>query len=184
MLSQFTKEFGSTKKSLADLSEFPTDVYPVGRLDADSEGLLIITNDKTITDKLLNPVHQHKRTYLVQVEGEITDQACAKLSNGVSIRVKKKEMLTAPANAVKVNEPDWLPERNPPVRFRANIPTSWIELTLTEGKNRQVRRMTAAVGYPTLRLVRKSIENLDVRAVLPQSIIEIERKMLFEAIGL
>ncbi len=177
MLSQFTRE--GNKASLADLDfKFPPDVYPVGRLDADSEGLLLLTNDKTITERLLNPKNKHKRTYLVQVEGEIDSDALEKLENGVLIRVKKKEYLTAPAKALRTIEPDWLPERFPPVRYRASIPTSWIKLTLTEGKNRQVRRMTAAVGFPTLRLIRQSIENIEVQVVLPGTVKEIEARDL------
>lgn len=172
MLSQFTRE--GEKMSLADLGSFPSDVYPVGRLDADSEGLLLLTNNKSINDRLLNPKNSHSRTYLVQVEGNITIGALKALEGGVTIRIKKKEHQTLPALATKIQVPDWLPDRIPPVRFRANIPTSWIELTLIEGKNRQVRRMTAQVGFPTLRLVRKSIEKLDVRAVLPNSILELK----------
>lgn len=174
MLSQFTRE--GEKMSLADLGDFPSDVYPVGRLDADSEGLLLLTNDKSVTDRLLNPKNKHERTYLVQVEGDISADAMAELEQGVEIRIKKKVHQTAPAKATKVPAPDWLPERIPPVRYRASIPTSWMELTLTEGKNRQVRRMTAKVGFPTLRLVRKSIEKLDVRAVLPNTILEVDKK--------
>ena len=176
MLSQFTRE--GKYESLADLADYPSDVYPVGRLDADSEGLLVLTNDKSLNNRLLNPKHAHKRTYLVQVEGDVTQKAIEELVAGVVIRIKKKDHHTLPAKAVKIDEPNWLPERNPPVRYRANITTSWIELTLTEGKNRQVRRMTAAVGFPTLRLVRKSIGQLDVRSVLPKMTKENEKEVL------
>jgi len=178
MLSQFSKEKESDKLSLADLAEFPKDVYPVGRLDADSEGLLILTNDKTLTEKLLNPVHKHGRTYLVQVEGDISNEAMEKLRTGVSIRIKKEKHITAPAVADIVVPPNWLPERDPPVRYRANLTTSWVQLTLIEGKNRQVRRMTAAVGFPTLRLVRSAIEGLSVKDVLPHSVAELRKDEL------
>lgn len=155
VMSQFSKE--GEKSTLADvLTDIPKDVYPVGRLDYDSEGLLFLTNDKSLTHKLLDPKFAHERTYYIQVEGEITDEALLQLSEGVTININGKSHLTLPAKAVRIDEPA-LPERNPPIRFRANIPTSWISLTLTEGKNRQLRRMTASVGFPTLRLVRYSI---------------------------
>lgn len=153
MLSQFTPEGGHP--TLADLSfTFPKDVYPVGRLDADSEGLLLLTNDNALKHRLLTPQFEHKKTYWVQVEGAITREALHQLEQGVRIRIKGKEYQTAPANAKEMQEVPNLPERTPPIRYRAAIPTSWIQLTLKEGKNRQVRRMTAAVGFPTLRLVR------------------------------
>lgn len=154
-MSQFSKE--GDKLTLADvLTDIPKDVYPVGRLDYDSEGLLFLTNDKSLTHQLLDPQFAHERTYYVQVEGDITAEALEQLCKGVTININGKSHLTLPAKAVLIDTPA-LPERNPPIRFRANIPTSWISLTLTEGKNRQVRRMTAAVGFPTLRLVRYSI---------------------------
>jgi 23S rRNA pseudouridine2457 synthase len=170
MLSQFTREQGSTKQVLADLYDFPPDVYPVGRLDGDSEGLLLLSNDKSLTDQLLNPRNKHSRTYLIQLEGEITSEALMRLSKGVSIRIKKQDYITAPAVARITEEPGWLPERHPPVRYRSSISTTWITLTLTEGKNRQVRRMTAAVGYPTLRLVRIAIGKMSVQIVLPDAV--------------
>ena len=157
MLSQFSRE--GEHPVLADLDfAFPKDVYPVGRLDADSEGLLLLTNDNYFKTKLLEPRFKHTRTYYVQVDGEITAEACQILSAGVSITIDKKVYRTLPAQAEPISEPG-LPERNPPVRFRKNIPTSWLSLTLREGKNRQVRKMTAAVGFPTLRLVRWAIGN-------------------------
>jgi 23S rRNA pseudouridine2457 synthase len=155
VLSQFSAE--GDKKTLAHyLSSLSKDIYPVGRLDYDSEGLLLLTNDKALTHQLLEPKFAHKRTYYVQVDGDITNEAIAQLSNGVTINVNGKLYNTNPAIAEKIDEPV-LPERNPPIRYRKNIPTSWLSLTLTEGKNRQVRKMTAAVGFPTLRLVRYSI---------------------------
>ncbi|HEY1030840.1 MAG TPA: pseudouridine synthase [Flavipsychrobacter sp.] len=155
VLSQFSAE--GDKKTLAHyLSSLSKDIYPVGRLDYDSEGLLLLTNDKALTHQLLEPKFAHRRTYYVQVDGNITNEAIAQLSNGVTINVNGKLYNTKPAIAKKIDEPV-LPERNPPIRYRKNIPTSWLSLTLTEGKNRQVRKMTAAVGFPTLRLVRYSI---------------------------
>lgn len=158
MLSQFSRE--GDKLTLADLDfTFPGDVYPVGRLDADSEGLLLLTSDTSLNHRLLNPRFRHNRTYYVQVEGTLTDDACRQLSVGVRISVDGKPYRTLPADARPLAEPA-LPERNPPIRYRSSIPTSWLSITLREGKNRQVRRMTAAVGFPTLRLVRWAIEDL------------------------
>ena len=158
VLSQFTSE--GDHKTLADLNYiFPKDVYPVGRLDADSEGLLLLTNDKRINSRLLEPSQQHKRKYIVQVEGIIAQQAITLLESGINISDKGKTYRTLPAEAQIISDPQ-LPERNPPVRFRKNIPTSWIELSLVEGKNRQVRKMTAVTGFPALRLVRIQIEDL------------------------
>lgn len=166
MLSQFSPE--GDKQTLADLPfAFAKDVYPVGRLDSDSEGLLLLTSDKTINHRLLDPRFAHQRTYYVQVDGAITDEALRQLAEGVTISVDGKAHLTRPAIAQRLTDEPDLPPRNPPIRFRANIPTSWIALTLTEGKNRQVRRMTAAVGFPTLRLVRWSIGHLTAAGMQP-----------------
>lgn len=161
VLSQFSPDPG--KKTLADcFDDLPTDVYPVGRLDYDSEGLLLLTNDKKWNGLLLNPDHRHERCYYVEVEGEISQQAMRLLENGVNIRIDGKAYKTRRARVRLLEEAPDLPERNPPVRFRKNIPTSWVALTLHEGKNRQVRRMTAAVGFPTLRLVRYSMGSLHI----------------------
>ena len=157
MLSQFSPE--GERQTLAALGDFEKDVYPVGRLDGDSEGLLILTNDKAMNSALLNPNQLHVRTYYAQVEGEITHDALEKLESGIELKIKGKSHFTAPAQAVKMIDPT-LPLRNPPIRFRKNVPTSWLELRIIEGKNRQVRRMTVAVGFPTLRLVRWAIEDL------------------------
>lgn len=169
MLSQFTRE--GDHQTLADIDfTFAKDMYPVGRLDADSEGLLLLTNDNFLKTKLLEPRNRHTRTYYVQVEGEVTEEACRQLVNGVTISVNGKQYKTLPAEASMIEEPQ-LPERDPPIRFRKNIPTSWLALTLHEGKNRQVRRMTAAVGFPTLRLVRWSIGKIslaDMEANFPK----------------
>jgi 23S rRNA pseudouridine2457 synthase len=177
MLSQFTQEGNRT--SLKDLYDFPSDVYPVGRLDADSEGLLILTNDTYLNNALLNPKHGHNRKYLVQVDGQITDEAIRKLQVGVEIKINKKVYHTQACKSTIIEAPNYLPERIPPVRYRANIPTSWIELNLTEGKNRQVRKMTAKVGFPTLRLVRSAIEDISITHLNGQSLIKMEGKDLY-----
>ncbi|MDA3613295.1 pseudouridine synthase [Polluticaenibacter yanchengensis] len=182
VLTAFTSADG--KKHLGDLFKVPKDVYPVGRLDYDSEGLLILTNDKQLTNRLLNPEFAHKRSYWVQVEGDITEEAIAKLSTGIEINVNGIPHNTQPAKAVKLKTAPDIPERNPPVRFRENIPTSWLSLTLTEGKNRQVRRMTAAVGFPTLRLIRYKIEQLTISALKPGEISEISRNQLYKKLGI
>ena len=149
VISQFSEHEKHTP-----LSEFITEkeFYPAGRLDHDSEGLLILTDEGKIQNCLSDPKHKQPKTYWVQVDGKITEEALAQLEKGVTL----KDGLTKPAKARKIEEPELWP-RVPPVRYRAEIPTSWCELTITEGKNRQVRRMTAAVGFPTLRLVRYSI---------------------------
>ncbi len=178
MLSQFTQEGNRT--SLKDLYDFPSDVYPVGRLDADSEGLLILTNDTYLNNALLNPKHGHNRKYLVQVDGQITDEAIRKLQDGVQIKINKKIYQTKPCNSCIIDAPEHLPERIPPVRYRANIPTSWIELNLSEGKNRQVRKMTAKVGFPTLRLIRERIEDLSIDHLQGEAVTQIDQTTLYE----
>lgn len=170
MLSQFSRE--GDRPTLADLFSFVKDVYPVGRLDADSEGLLILTNDKALNAALLNPANGHRRTYWVQVEGKITDQALRQLEEGVEFRIKGKSHVSKPATARKIDEPE-LPPRNPPIRFRKNVPTDWVELRLSEGKNRQVRRMVAAVGFPALRLVRSAIESLTIEGMADSDVREL-----------
>ncbi len=171
MMSQFSRE--NSNPTLADIEyNFPKDVYPVGRLDHDSEGLLLLTNDTTLNKRLLSPKNKHRRTYWVQVEGEISQEAIAKLCAGVEINLKGVKYKTLPAEVHAISAPD-LPERNPPIRFRITVPTSWVSITLIEGKNRQVRRMTAAVGFPTLRLVRASIENLKLGQMQPGEVVEV-----------
>jgi 23S rRNA pseudouridine2457 synthase len=159
ILSQFSGE----ENTLREVGDFPQEVYPVGRLDKDSEGLLLITDDKPLNHYLLNPKFGHRRTYLSQVEGEPTEKAILQLSKGVEINVDGKMYGTRPAEASICDTPPELPERDPPIRYRKNVPDTWIRLSLTEGKNRQVRKMTAAVGFPTLRLVRWSMENLNIQ---------------------
>lgn len=181
VLTQFSPEDG--KQTLANyLSHLPKDIYPAGRLDYDSEGLLILTNDKTLTNKLLNPQQEHRKTYWVQVEGIITMQAINELKKGVTININGKAYKTKPAVAEPMTTEPEVPERNPPIRFRKNIPVSWLSLTITEGKNRQVRKMTAAVGFPTLRLIRHSIGNINTGSLLPgegRYITKQELKQLF-----
>jgi 23S rRNA pseudouridine2457 synthase len=165
VLSQFTSTEG--KLCLKDILHVPTDVYPVGRLDYDSEGLLLITNDKTINQQLLNPVFAHQRTYWVQVEGAITEAAIAQLSKGVSINVDGKIYKTKPAQLEILPDTLEVPERNPPIRFRKSIPTSWIAIQIMEGKNRQVRKMFAQVGFPVLRLIRAKLGKYSVHQMQP-----------------
>ncbi|MBU2984095.1 pseudouridine synthase [Saccharophagus degradans] len=152
-LCQFTD--GEGRNTLANL--LPNgkykDYYPAGRLDLDSEGLLILTNDGSLQHRISHPSQKLEKTYWVQVEGDITQEAIAQLEAGVELKDGK----TKPAKAKIIAPPQNLWERNPPVRERKNIPTSWLSLTISEGKNRQVRRMTAAVNYPTLRLIRAAI---------------------------
>jgi 23S rRNA pseudouridine2457 synthase len=182
MLSQFTREHGHAV--LADLFDFPKDVYPVGRLDTDSEGLLVLTNDKKVNNALLDPAKAHKRTYLAQVDGEVTDEALEKLVTGVEIKVNDKTHLGKAVSAVRIVEPADLPMRIPPIRYRKSIPTSWIKMVLTEGKNRQARKMTAAAGFPTLRLVRTSIEGLALGGMQPSDVKELERELFYKALKL
>ncbi|TQV87541.1 pseudouridine synthase [Aliikangiella coralliicola] len=162
-LCQFTGEAGDS--TLADYIS-TKNVYPAGRLDKDSEGLLLLTNNGPLQHKISHPKYKQPKTYWVQVEGEITEEALNQLCKGVVL----KDGLTKPANARSLNleqEDLQLWDRDPPVRFRKNIPTSWIELTIKEGKNRQVRRMTAAVGFPTLRLVRVAVGDWWVDGLAP-----------------
>ncbi len=176
VLSQFSPE--GEKQTLADyLSHIAKDIYPVGRLDYDSEGLLLLTNDKQLTHQLLEPKYEHQRTYLVQVDGDITDDAIAQLCKGVVINNNGKDYNTKPAIAKKIIEPV-VPERNPPIRYRKNIPTSWVSLTLTEGKNRQVRKMTAKVGFPTLRLIRYAIGNVTIDNLQPGECVQVDASIV------
>ena len=161
VLCQFSPE--GEKQTLADFfAEISKNIYPVGRLDFDSEGMLLLTNDKQLSHQLLEPKFAHKRTYLVQVEGSITKDAIDQLQKGVTINVDGKPYKTRPAIVKILSASPEVPERNPPIRYRKEIPTSWISLTLTEGKNRQVRKMTAAVNFPTLRLIRFSICDVNI----------------------
>jgi 23S rRNA pseudouridine2457 synthase len=138
-------------------------VYPAGRLDRDSEGLLFLTNDGALQHRLTDPKFAHPRTYWVQVEGVPSEKGLRELAQGVMIQGYR----TRPARVRLLDREPQLAPREPPIRFRKTVPTSWIEITLTEGRNRQVRRMTAAVGHPTLRLVRVAIGNLRVETLQP-----------------
>ena len=160
VLSQFTREDG--KQSLADF-QLPKNIYPVGRLDYDSEGLLLLTDDNRLKHQLTDPKFDHPKTYLAQVERIPTEEMLEKLRSGIIIEGKK----TKPAEIRLLNEEPNLPPRTIPIRFRKTVPTAWIELTLREGRNRQVRKMTAAIGHPTLRLVRITIGNLRIENLQP-----------------
>ncbi|MFD2201651.1 pseudouridine synthase [Shivajiella indica] len=179
ILSQFSGE----KDTLKELGDFPKEVYPVGRLDKDSEGLLLITDDKALNNYLLHPTFGHQRTYLVQVEGQPTLEAIKKLERGVEINVEGSTYRTKKALAHLLEEEPILPERNPPIRFRKSVPDSWIRLSLIEGKNRQVRKMTAAVGFPTLRLVRWSMENLSIEGFEVGEIREFEQEKIYRLLN-
>ncbi|XKH00598.1 pseudouridine synthase [Marinobacter nauticus] len=162
VLSQFTDERADRRRAtLAEWIDQPG-FYPAGRLDYDSEGLLLLTNEGTLQHRIASPRNKMPKTYWVQVEGEIPDSAIEQLSQGVVL----KDGATSPAKAQRIPEPDVWP-RTPPVRHRESVPTSWLELTITEGRNRQVRRMTAAVGYPTLRLIRCRIGDWTITGLQP-----------------
>jgi 23S rRNA pseudouridine2457 synthase len=182
VLSQFSLQEG--KQTLKDHFNVPIDIYPVGRLDYDSEGLLILTNDKKLNHALLDPSFMHEREYLVQVDGAITKQAIDELKNGVNITIDGKKYHTKKCKAELFTNEPVVPPRNPPIRFRKNIPATWLKLALTEGKNRQVRKMTAAVGFPTLRLIRYRIENCTIEGLFPGDIRELNQteihKLLFK----
>lgn len=157
VLSQFTGE--SNQRTLAEFN-FPKGVYAAGRLDKDSEGLLLLTNDGPLKHKLLHPNNNHKKTYWVQVEGVPTPKALQQLQRGVLI----KGYRTKPCKATIIQAPN-IPPREPPIRERKSIPTTWLSITISEGKNRQVRRMTAKVGHPTLRLIRMQIEGVKLESL-------------------
>lgn len=152
VLSQFTPEPGSKFRTLADFG-FPKDVYPIGRLDADSEGLLLLSDEPELNQRLLHPSHAHEREYWVQVERIPTADAVHKLEQGMVIQGHR----TLPCRARLLDPQPQMPPRDPPIRVRKNVPDCWLSLELVEGKNRQVRRMTASVGHATLRLVRVRI---------------------------
>ena len=163
VLCQFTDRGneGSERPTLSGFIDTP-DVYPAGRLDLDSEGLLLLTDDGRLQTRIANPKFKTAKTYLAQLEGDVTDAALAGLRSGVQL----KDGHTRPAEAERIPAPDLWP-RDPPVRFRKSIPDGWIRLTIREGRNRQVRRMTAAVGHPTLRLVRWSIGDWTLDGIAP-----------------
>ena len=158
VLCQFTDEKG--RRTLADYVKLKN-IYAAGRLDRDSEGLVVLTDDGKLQHKITEPKNKMTKTYWVQVEGEINDDAIKQLEKGVTL----KDGLTKPAKAKIISQPEKLWQRQPPIRERKNIPTSWLALSISEGKNRQVRRMTAAVGFPTLRLIRYSVGNWTIDGI-------------------
>lgn len=159
-----------TRATLANYINTPN-VYPAGRLDADSEGLVLLTDDGKLQHKISHPNWKEAKTYLVQVEGDATHEQLVRLGQPLDLG----DFTTLPCKAIKIAEPEWIWPRNPPIRERTNIPTSWLCIVLSEGKNRQVRRMTAAVGLPTLRLIRSGIGeyNLANHPLLPGESMEI-----------
>jgi 23S rRNA pseudouridine2457 synthase len=162
VLSQFTDRGSEgARDTLSNYIDMPG-FYPAGRLDRDSEGLLLLTDDGQLQARISDPKHKMPKTYLVQVEGEASDDALSALRKGVRL----KDGLTLPAKAERMDDPQLWP-RDPPIRVRKSVPDSWISLTIREGRNRQVRRMTAAVGFPTLRLVRWSIGDWSVESLAP-----------------
>ena len=171
VLSQFTG--APIEQTLAQF-QLPKGIYAAGRLDKDSEGLLLLTDDGPLKHKLLNPKSKHKKIYWVQVEGIPTFEALQQLQRGVEI----KGYRTKPCTAIAIPPPD-VPDRDPPIRKRKSIPTSWISITLHEGKNRQVRRMTAKVGYPTLRLIRVQIEGIQLGTLQAGEWREVSKKQIF-----
>ena len=177
VLTQFSASEG--KKTLKDFFKVPPDVYPVGRLDFDSEGLLMLTNDNSLKHKLTDPSFNHEKEYWAQVEGQINEEAIVKLEAGVTISIDGKSYRTKPARAHIISPEPKVHFRNPPIRFRMNIPTSWLSLTITEGKNRQVRKMTAAVGFPTLRLIRHRIGSIDFGDLKPGEMLELSRAEVY-----
>ena len=157
VLSRFTPEAGSAWRTLAEFG-FPKGVYPIGRLDADSEGLLLLSDEPALNARLLRPEHVHAREYWAQVERVPTDELLRMLEKGVTIQGHR----TLPCRARRLEPQPGLPPRDPPIRVRKNVPDCWIALELNEGKNRQVRRMTAAIGHPTLRLIRVRVGGLEL----------------------
>ncbi|OTG98035.1 pseudouridine synthase [Acinetobacter sp. ANC 4654] len=155
VLSQFRAD--EKHQTMADFTQDP-DLRIAGRLDLDSEGLMFLTDHGGLNQFITNPASKKFKTYVVQVDGDITEEALEQLRKGVEL----KDGITLPATAQKIDEPDWLWERTPPVRFRASVPTSWVEISICEGRNRQVRRMTSAVGFPTLRLIRTQIGTISI----------------------
>jgi 23S rRNA pseudouridine2457 synthase len=171
VLSQFTSSDG--KLCLKDIIEVENDVYPVGRLDYDSEGLLLLTNDKSVNHQLLHPIFEHQRTYWVQVDGAITQDAADALSKGVTINVDGQQYKTKKAVVKLLPATIEVPDRNPPIRFRKSIPATWASIELTEGKNRQVRKMFASVGFPVLRLIRAQMGTYSIDKMQPGDLLSL-----------
>ncbi|HBB26247.1 MAG TPA: pseudouridine synthase [Bacteroidetes bacterium] len=180
VLSQFTPEPGSTSRTLADFG-FPAGVYPVGRLDADSEGLLLLTDEKGLVAPLLEPDRRHPRSYWAQVEGRPQEHELDPMRHGLRLGM----FHALPCSVTIMDQPPPVAERVPPIRIRKTIPTTWLDMTLYEGKNRQVRKMTAHIGFPTLRLVRHSsgrlsLVDLVLRVGSWRELSARERRLLFE----
>lgn len=173
VLSQFTKEIPS-HNTLADYLDVSNDIYPIGRLDRDSEGLLLLANDTTLNDALLHPRNKKNKSYYAQLDGAITQEAISLLMEGVKIKVDKSYHQTLPCTVQEVSAPG-LPDRDPPIRYRKSIPTSWVSITISEGKNRQVRKMCATVGYPVLRLVRYKIGKYQLGTLQPGEWVYIDK---------
>ena len=180
VISQFTPD-GSPNRTLAEF-QFPARVYPIGRLDANSEGLLLLSDEAALNERLLHPRNGHERIYMAQVDRIPTPDAISQLQRGVTIAGHR----TLPCRARLVDESAFshpLPPRDPPVRFRKNVPTAWLELELVEGKNHQVRKMTAAVGFPTLRLVRTRIGRFELGALPPGEWRELQESEREQVLG-
>lgn len=180
VLSQFTDEDGNP--GLGSIYSLQKDIYPVGRLDLDSEGLLILSNDRTLNNKLLNPKNNHWRTYWVEVDGIPSKDSLKQFESGLLINLKGMKHRTKPAK-VKFIEAK-IPERNPPVNYKKHPKRTWLEISLAEGKNRQVRKMTAAIGHPTLRLVRVKIESLELTPMKSGEIREVSRNLIYKKLNL
>ena len=166
VLCQFSSK--ERKTTLRDYLTVPQDVYPIGRLDEDSEGLLMLTNDKRWTEIILNPAQKISKTYLALIEGIPDEEKLERLRKGVVVKIKNKGLLrTAPCTAEIIANPQWMEERNPPPVLRKNKQYCWLRITVIEGKNRQIRKMTATIGHPTLRLVRTEIGNLSLKELKP-----------------
>lgn len=181
VLSQFSNE-GSNIGLGEVYKDLPKDVYPVGRLDLDSEGLLILTNNKSLNNRLLNPQNEHKRTYWIEVDGAVGAKAISSLESGITINVNGKSHRTKPAH-VRIIKPEVF-EREPPVNYKKHPIRTWLEISLTEGKNRQVRRMTAKVGHPTLRLIRVAIEQLNLAPLKSGEITQVSEKVIYKKLDL
>ncbi len=171
VITQFSPS--GDKQTLASLIDRPG-LYPAGRLDYESEGLLLLTSNGKLQARISHPRFKLSKRYLVQVDGDISQDAIEQLRSGVTL----KDGPTQQAEVERASAPDWLWPRNPPVRYRAEIPTSWVEITIREGRNRQVRRMTAAVGFPTLRLIRLSIGPISLEGMQPGEWQEIDEALL------
>ena len=182
VLSQFTSQ--EEKQTLKDFFDVPKDLYPVGRLDYDSEGILILTNDKKLNHQLLTPSHEHEREYWAQVEGSKNEQALLELESGVMISIDGKSVRTKPCEAEFFSVAPMVAERFPPIRFRKSIPTQWVKLILKEGKNRQARKMLAKVGLPVLRLIRYRIENITIEGLEPGEMRMINRNEIYRLLAI